>query len=224
MKKELVISAYQRPYTQWTKYINPDVKIIVYRKGIDFKNPDEIFLEKNVGQDVHTFFNHILTQYDNLADYTFFSQDFPFDHVSRYIEIINDNPTYWADCCNMKIEGYYAFSSATALHWDPSFPPEFYKEAYTGKTLICKQDGSPHHRPYELNLNTLWTQLFKGTPPTHFEFVPSGHFCASRDQLRIRSKEFYAKLINLLETRPLCPYEVERLEPYIINPAFESIL
>ena len=216
MTKELVISAYQRDYKSWVRYINSDVKVTVYRKGSKM-DLDEIYLEDNVGQDVHTFFNHIVTQYDNLADYTFFSQDFPFDHVANYVEIINANPTYWAASCNMRIGEYYVFSTGTALNWEPHMP----REAYTGKTLICKQDGAPHHRPHELNIDTLWPQLFESQVPTSFEFVPSGHFCASRDQIRMRSKDFYMKLIDLLATRPLCPYEVERLESYILNPSIK---
>ena len=214
MTKELVISAYERPYKGWTRYINPDVKITVYRKGTQPQDPSEIFMEKNVGQDVHTFFSHILNNYDNLADYTIVSQDFPFDHVQNYVELINSNPTYWEEAANMKIGQYYAFSTGTALNWEYPMPGE----AYTGRTLICKQDGSPHHRPSELNIDTLWSILFESEVPKTFEFVPAGHFIVSREQAKLRSKLFYEKLVNLLETRKLCPYEVERLEAYIFNP------
>ncbi len=213
MKKELVISAYQRDYG-WIKYLNSSVDVTVYRKGNKIEGSNEVFIERNVGQDVHTFFYHIVKNYDNLADYTFFSQDFPFDHVGNYIDIVNGDIKYWDLIAKMKVYDYYAFSTASALNWEPHMP----KEAYTGKTLICKQDGAPHHRPHELNIATLWPQIFESSVPETFEFVPAGHFCISKQQLRTRTKKFYSNIVNLLETRHLCPYEIERLEPYIFNP------
>lgn len=213
MRKELVIAAYQRDYG-WTKYVNYDTKITPYRKGQASEDPREIYIENNVGQDVHTFFYHILNNYDNLADVTFFSQDYPFDHVYNYVDLINGNSTYWDMVARMKIDGYWAFSTATALNWEPHMP----KEAYTGNTLLCDSTGAPHHRPSTLNIDTLWKELFKDPVPQKYEFVPAGHFCVTRDTAHIRSKAFYKKLVSLLESpRPFCPYEVERIESYVFD-------
>lgn len=213
MTKQLVISAYQRDYS-WIKYINKDIEVTVYRKGQKIKGVNENFIEENVGQDVHTFFYHIYNNYDSLADFTFFSQDFPFDHVSNFIEIVNANPEYWTLAANMnKDNQYFAFSNGSALNWEHPMP----KNAYTGRTLICEEDGSPHHRPPELNIATLWPELFSSDIPDRFEFVPAGHFCASKEIIKSRSRDFYKKLVDLLATRPFCPYEVERLEAYIFD-------
>lgn len=213
MKKELVIAAYQRDYG-WTKYLNSDVKVTVYRKGTPSDDSREIHIESNVGQDVHTFFYHILNNYDNLANVTFFSQDYPFDHVHNYVDVVNGNSIYWDMVCRMKKDGYWAFSTGTALNWEPHMP----KEAYTGNTLICESSGAPHHRPSTLNVDTLWQELFQDPVPERYEFVPAGHFCVTRDAVHVRSKKFYRKLVDLLESsRPFCPYEVERLEGYIFD-------
>jgi hypothetical protein len=93
MKKELVIAAYDRDYG-WKQYINEDVKITVYNKNQNTLKEGEILLTPNVGRDVHTFFNHIIENYDNLSDYTFFSQDEPFDHVNNIIALVNGVPEY----------------------------------------------------------------------------------------------------------------------------------
>ena len=101
MNKELVIAAYQRDYS-WLDYINPDVLITIYRKG-NVKGPrEEIQIENNVGQDVHTFFRHIIQNYNDLADYTFVSQGFPFDHCSYYIDMVNSNPKIWDNVESVK--------------------------------------------------------------------------------------------------------------------------
>ena len=215
MEKELVIAAYERNYKDWTKFINDDIRLTVYRKGENKNDPNEIYLENNIGQDVHTFFSHIVKRYDHLYDYTMFCQDFPFDHVRNVIELINSNPNYWNMATNtINDYGYYPFSTATALNWEFPMP----EEAYTGKTLICKANGSPHHRPSTLQLDTLWPLIFNDPIPERFEFVPSGHFIASKQCILKRSKEFYQNIVSLLETRNECPYEIERLETYIFNP------
>lgn len=212
MTKELVISAYQRDYS-WINYLNSTTQVTVYRKGPKIEGANEIHIEKNVGQDVHTFFYHIAKNYDNLKDYTLFSQDFPFDHVFNFIDIVNANPMYWDLTAKMKIDEYWAFSTASALNWEPHMP----KEAYTGKTLICEENGAPHHIPHELNIASLWPKIFNSEVPKYFEFVPAGHFCISKDQIRNRTRNFYENIVDILETRRMSPWEIERLEPYIFN-------
>ena len=64
MSKEIVIAAYDKP-TDWLVNINDDIKKTVYRKGNALPlNNGEILIEPNFGRCVHTFFNHILTNYD----------------------------------------------------------------------------------------------------------------------------------------------------------------
>jgi hypothetical protein len=86
--KEIIIAAYDRDYS-WIDQLDDDVKITIYRKGTNQNNPNEIYIENNVGRDVHTFFYHFANNYDNLSDYTFTSQDYFEDHVNNYIELIN---------------------------------------------------------------------------------------------------------------------------------------
>ena len=90
MTRELVIAAYDK-YLDWLDKINSDIKVTVYRKGDEEKQrEDEIKIEPNKGRCVHTFFNHIYTNYDNLSDITFFGQDWPFDHWENIVEVVNN--------------------------------------------------------------------------------------------------------------------------------------
>ena len=210
MNKELVISAYQRDYN-WINYINPDVKVTVYRKGPNKGPNEEILIEPNVGQDVHTFFYHIVKNYNNLADFTLVSQDFPFDHCSYYINVVNSNPTIWNELSKQHHGGYWAFSDGSALNG--------------ANTLKCYQDGLPHHTHTQpLGLDEVWNEFFETDNPAVYEFVPAGHFCVSKEQILNRSLDFYKKLVILLETRENCPYEIERLEPYIFNSDIKAKL
>lgn len=210
MNKELIIAAYQRDYA-WINYINPDVKVTVYRKGPNKDNDNEVYIENNVGQDVHTFFYHMIKNYDNLADYTFVSQDFPFDHCSYYIDMVNSNPNIWDNVAKQHHEGFWAFSDGSALNG--------------ANTLKCWSDGLPHHTHTDpLSVDKVWNELFDCEPPSMYEFVPAGHFCVTKEQIRSRSLDFYKKLLILLETKINCAYEIERLEPYIFNTKYPSKL
>ena len=60
MKKELIISLYDRDIS-WISKLNSDVSIKIYRKGSLTSHPTEIYLENNIGRDVHTFFYHIVS-------------------------------------------------------------------------------------------------------------------------------------------------------------------
>ena len=79
MTRELVVAAYDK-YLDWMDKLNQSIKQTVYRKGSQSEQRDNEIKLENRGRCVHTFFNHIYTNYDNLSDVTFFGQDWPFDH------------------------------------------------------------------------------------------------------------------------------------------------
>jgi hypothetical protein len=117
MSTELVIAAYDA-YLDWLDDVDKKVKVTVYRKGDESKQrEDEILIKPNQGRCVHTFFNHIYTNYDNLSDYTFFAQDYPFDHWENIVQVINDGrlETYEA-AAQLKIEGYYGYHFTSYLN------------------------------------------------------------------------------------------------------------
>ena len=93
--KEVVIAGYDKPL-DWIKDFSSDIKTTIYRKGELMSYQDEIFIPNNIGRDVHTFFSHIVDRFDDLSDYTFFVQDYPFDHWENLISIINGPETSFA--------------------------------------------------------------------------------------------------------------------------------
>lgn len=212
--REIVIAAYNRDLS-WLDHLN-DIKISIYRKGTPTSDEREIYLPENVGRCVHTFFNHIVSRYDNLADLTYFAQDYPFDHWSNIVE-----------CCSASIEeiqslaaltngNYYAFDTKDIHTRTPVI------EVGTGITLKCNTAGLPHHGG--LDLNSYWNLLFEGEPPTVYEFAPAGHFVVTKEHLQLRSKAFYTKIVDLLEKEHLAPWTIERLEAYIFNPKYVTKL
>ena len=199
--KEVVISAYDRDYHYWVNNLNKDIKVTVYRKGINYNLADEIYLENNVGRDVHTFFYHIVNNYNNLANYTFTSQDYFQDHVHNYIDIMNGDIQILVENAVQDFGGCW-----------------FYCTQYGGK-LTCDKTGAPNHSG--LDIPTIWNQLFKIDCPDEIVFTPTGHFCATREYIQKRPLSFYKKVLNILETNEQAPWIIERLEPYIFDLNYE---
>ena len=198
MKKELVISAYERDYS-WINEINPEVKITVYRKGCNELKDGEIHVEPNLGRDVHTFFYHLIKRYDSLSDITFFSQDYFLDHVSNYIEIINGDKITWDNNAKQFNNGCWFFST-------------------TYDVLESDKKGCPNH--CGLNLDKMWEKLFNEDCPEILKFTPAGHFAITKEQVRSIPLIYYQKILNILESEPTSPWEIERLEPYIFLSNF----
>lgn len=202
MKKELVIAAYDRDYS-WVDKLDNDVSVTVYRKGSGQLLDDETLITPNVGRDVHTFFYHLYNRYDTLSDITFFSQDYPFDHVHNYIDIINGDKDLWNKQARQSVDGCWFFS-----HYD---------------FVLCNKTGAPHHPGVGLDIldmEKIWNDIFQIKCPNKFVFPSAGHFAISKKHVHIFPKEFYGKLVNILETQPNAPWEFERLEPYIFfNPS-----
>jgi hypothetical protein len=224
MSKEIVIAAYNRDIS-WLSKLS-DIKKTIYRKGTK-KDDIEIFIESNVGRDVHTFFHHIYTNYDNLSDLTYFVQDYPFDHCENLIDIIN-NDSYKENSV-LKIDGYYGFHYNTIQNTIISQGVTNYPmlelpvaEIGEGKSLRCMSNGYPHESYKNVNLDKYWNILFDSDRPYIYEFIPGGHFCIKKKQILLRSREFYEKIVSLLLNDKDAPWMIERLECYIFNPKYKN--
>jgi hypothetical protein len=200
MNKELIISAYNEDYS-WINEINKDVKITVYRKGGEPLD-NETLIKNNVGRDVHTFFHHICENYNNLSDILFFSQDYPFDHVENYVQIINGGITECKTNSIVNFGGYYGF------HWNSVTVPTpkagvmwtLYPSNQFGpnnKVLICNSNGYPQDSNPNINVDSIWELLFNEPKPNNYEFVPGGHFSITKEQILKRSLDFYKSILNL---------------------------
>lgn len=216
MNKELVISAFDKDYP-WVNEINNDIKITVYRKGMEPLN-NEIIIHKNIGRDVHTFFYHICENYDNLSDLTFFSQDYPFDHWENIVSTINGGIDVITSNATLKFDGYFGYHFRNVGMW--GLTPTNHFEG--GNVLTCHSDGHPQDPGRNIDVNRYWGILFDEPIPDIYEFMPGGHFGITKENVKLRSLEFYKKIIELLETEYIAPWIIERLECYIFNKKYKT--
>ena len=221
MLKEIVIAAYDKPI-DWLQSLNPDVKRTTYRKGDLLPLAEgETLIEPNLGRCVHSFFHHIYTNYDNLADYTFFSQDFPFDHWGNIIEIINGDINAISSNASIRIGGYYGYHNNTL---GTAWPMPLSQQFGNGNVLMCLSNGHPQDLNPLINVDKYWSILFDCDKPNNYEFIPGGHFIITKEHVKLRSKEFYKNITQLLVDDVTAPWMIERLECYIFNPKYKTKL
>lgn len=81
---ELVISRYNEKIEWVNDFIENST---IYNKGKDDIDYPYIRLE-NIGREGETYLNHIISNYDNLSEYTVFTQADPFTHSPDFIELL----------------------------------------------------------------------------------------------------------------------------------------
>jgi hypothetical protein len=228
VNKELVIAAYDKDLS-WLSELNKDVKVTVYRKGDLMHTDGEIVVTPNAGRCVHTFFRHLYVNYDNLADITFFAQDYPFDHWEDIVDVINNNRM--SERCQLQIGGYYGFHYNTI-----QFPSEkggvmwnLYLSLHhdSGKILSCSSNGHPQDSNPKIDVNKYWKLIFTNEIPDgvgRYEFMPGGHFGITKEHVHLRSREVYKQVVEFLEEDETAPWMIERLECYIFNPKYKTKL
>jgi hypothetical protein len=219
MTKEIVIAAYDKNLS-WVSGLDKTVIKTVYRKGDVLPTIEgEIKLDKNIGRCVHTFFNHIYQNYGKLSDYTFFVQDYPFDHWGDLLEIVNGNPK--EQIVTLNIGGYYAYHNNTlGTSWN--MPPS--QQFGSGNVITCWSNGSPQDLNPLIDVNKYWNLLFEGDCPPNYEFVPGGHFGITKEHSELRSRDLYKQICDLLVSDINAPWMIERLESYIFNPNYKTKL
>jgi hypothetical protein len=194
MTKELVVSYYKENLS-WLNKIK-DYKITVYNKS-DVEIPNTIKLD-NVGREMHTYFHHIVTNYDNLSDWVFFTQAEPFDHVRNYDWLLDVFPNSLR----------YSRLSIDDCH--------FFSNGVFKEKLVSQSNGRPYNVEI-LNIDTLWSSLFTSPPIGEYSFVAGCLFCITKEQIRMRDISFYEKCKKITEERERSPWEFERMMFYVFN-------
>jgi hypothetical protein len=169
MRYDIVVARYKENI-DWLKQVDVDCNIIIYNKFYD----EQIKLE-NVGRESHTYLHHIVENYENLADVTFFTQADPFDHSPNFLNHVKQIVTERQS---------YGFKGLTK--------PPVHGHA---ESLRCDLDGNPHHGGLNLKYGT--DTIFKDFNIFTIEFNPGAIFLASKENILKREKQFYINCLNL---------------------------
>jgi hypothetical protein len=185
----IIVVARYNENIEWTKQFS---NVLIYNKGEKLKDLDNQILLENVGREGHTYYKYIYDNYDNLEDYTIFLQANPFDHSPNIITTLN---TY-INNKNLNIDFDFISEriipcNLTGCLWDMNLP------------LIDIYEKLFNERKLEMD----------------FEFGQGAQFIVSKNKILKRPKEFYLKIIEILE-KEISPYEgyvIERFHKIIFS-------
>jgi hypothetical protein len=185
--KFCIVVARYNENVEWTKQFS---NVIIYNKGTPLKGDyNEIFLE-NVGRESHTYYKHIYDNYENLSDYTIFLQGNPFDHSPNIISDLNK------------------YVNNTELNIDFEFLSDWIVKCNLSG---CRYDPTlPLINSYEKIFNEKKEDMA-------FEFGSGAQFIVSKKKILQKPKEFYLKIIELLNMNRQQAWVIERFHKLIFN-------
>lgn len=190
---KIIIARYNENI-EWTQRLSADIDILVYNKGDELTNhAGKIIDLPNVGREGHTYYKYIYDNYDNLDDYTIFLQGNPFEHSPSIVYTINN------------------------LQKCESFECEF---AFISERVLCTSlSGCPYD--IYMDIKPIYEYLFGEITDKNqvIQFAQGAQFIVSKRAILSRSREFYKKIIELLE-KERNPYEgfiIERLHRVIFT-------
>ena len=144
----------------------------------------------NVGREGHTYYHYIYENYDNLPEYMAFLQGNPFDHSPNVIKNLE--------------------KLSDSKDVDFSFLSE--------KILDCNLSGCSYHSG--IPLISVYEYLFDEKKTTlYFKFGQGAQFIVSRERIKKRPREFYLKIVRLLEkeVNPIEGFVIERFHSLIFS-------
>lgn len=204
-----VIIARYREDVSWAEALG--YEYIVYDKGGDPAGNARPL--PNIGREAHTYFRHIVDEYDNLADSNVFVQGSPFDHLDQAGK---GSPEMLRSMIAEVVERRIPFGG------------------FAWFKLQCDHLGRPHdmRKPENENrwagwgrdipVGEVFTKLFGVEPPERIiSRAPTGNFSVTGERIRTRPREFYAYALSLVEADPDDAFNtghaIERLWQHIFN-------
>ena len=182
-----IVVARYNEKVEWTKYFS---NVIIYNKGENLTGDFNQIALSNVGREGHTYYKHIYDNYDNLTDYIIFLQGNPFDHSPNIISNLNK------------------YVNNKDLNIDFEFLSE--------KILDCNLSGCIYHSG--IPLIETYKKLFNiNNNNMSFQFGAGAQFIVSKKKILQRPKEFYLKIIKILENNinPIEGFVIERFHKLI---------
>ena len=182
---ELVLARYKEDVSWLNHAIRRDIKVTIYNKsGEDV--PGWVSLPNIPGSlEDYPYLHHIITNYDKLADWTFFAQANPFDHIINFREVFNGFPGTIPQAVTNPAPGVHFFSSV---------------QAHQVEGLAYGVDWDKEAREIFSLLFTCVDKL-----PDKLWFACAPQFAAARGLLTTRTRKFYEKCLEVFFARPIIP-------------------
>lgn len=182
--RSLILCRYNENVDWIKNYNRDDLKIFVYDKGesinFDQSNLHKISLD-NVGREAHAYFYHIIKNYENLTDQLYFSQAYPFPHISNY-----------TDELNVQLEKN---TISGGFEWvGPKIINDFSDNLNYGNDKTIMPNGHPN--PYKRSIKNIYESVFKEECPPINHYYVSGCFFVEKKNILKYDISKYEKLLE----------------------------
>jgi len=221
--KHLVISHCYEDL-KWLKKVK--IPYTIYSKGKTA--PQEAIKLPNIGREAHTYLTHVISQYPNFPDITYFTQANPFDHSPDILARLN--LPYWD---TTTLTGMYRAGYHDHMLWAQR-PATHY--GYNTTLFKCDHHGRPYgHFTCKIKKPLVWTwfQLFTTKMPKKTEMLWShaAMFAVPKQRILDRPLKFYHHALQLVHHpnfhhrkfkpnhKNIGPWIYERLWLYIFGNA-----
>jgi hypothetical protein len=195
---QTVVARYSEDIS-WTKYM-PNV--IIYNKGVAL--PNTIPLE-NRGREGHTYYHHIVTNYDSLPNWTIFLQGNPFDHSPHLYTNVS---TFLKNNLSNRF-----FSLSEKICTDDI------RDGRTWHNNVHSWYYNLPEIPKKLPMD-VYVRIFGKKPNIPIVSYGTGaQFIVSREAILSRPKSFYEKIVAMLdkENNPVEGFIMERFHNLVFS-------
>jgi hypothetical protein len=191
MNKELVIARYKEDLI-WLDNVPQDWVVTVYSKSdvspIVVSAVELKYIDNSGGNEAHTYLQHIVNNYNDLADITAFIQAWPFDHDRDLIQRLQE-----------PCEGF-AWLSHEMLRNEWDAHPHHSLDTFVGDKVES------------LHPDWLYCALMHKRPPDFFWFGQGGQYMVTREIIHRKPKAFYQHTIDMIlgpfaKYKPWCAME-----------------
>jgi len=191
---ELVVARHGER-VEWTRNVPANVRVTIYDKGGDLDavfGAAHVVQLPNVGREAHTYLQHIVARYEDLAPMTLFCQGHPFDHASDLHRVLRALASGADRVDDFRWLGFI-------IDTDDS----------RGRRLFVNWSKNADRR--ELALDRFCEELLSTPAPELVRFYPGGQFVATARCVRTRPRAFYAHALALSERFPDAAHCFERV-------------
>lgn len=192
--KEIVVARYNENPDKWLSINDKNVKVTIYNKG----DADDRFINiPNVGREAETWLRHIVENYDNLSDVTFFAQGDCSPHYPNLIQSVTNATSVYSSFTELSNHIYF-------LEWETH-------EFDTAATRREMQARGIEPAKIIQNNKSMWEELFS-SPFRLPSRAPCGaQFSATRESIRRLPLKFWKHLYDVVMKRPMGAWEMEPL-------------
>jgi hypothetical protein len=181
-------------YQEDVSWANGVPNCIIYNKSQSHPNTIHPIIQlSNVGREGHTYLHYIITNYEQLEDYTIFLQGYPFDHSRNLEDKLKD--------FQKRIN-----EEKQVISFE-----------YISQNIIS---SNIERCPTDITLNLIPTyKTVFGIDKTNHPFIfgAGAQFIVSKETILSRPKSFYENMITLLD------YDINPYEGFVIERLWNMV-